>query len=92
MSAAPIVVDHLTKSFGTSRAVDDVSLTVTEGQVFGFLGPNGAGKSTTIRCLLGLYRPTSGRAAVLGHDPRRATGPSCGMSGTCPVSSACPSS
>ncbi|HPK11397.1 MAG TPA: ABC transporter ATP-binding protein [Phycicoccus elongatus] len=69
MSAAPIVVDHLTKSFGTSRAVDDVSLTVTEGQVFGFLGPNGAGKSTTIRCLLGLYRPTSGRAAVLGHDP-----------------------
>ena len=46
-----------------------MSLTLRQGQVFGFLGPNGAGKSTTIRCLLGLYRPSSGRARVLGHDP-----------------------
>ncbi len=69
MTTPPITLDQLTKVFGSRRAVDGVSLTVPEGQVFGFLGPNGAGKSTTIRCLLGLHRPTSGRAVVLGSDP-----------------------
>ncbi|MEI2775380.1 MAG: ABC transporter ATP-binding protein [Tetrasphaera sp.] len=69
MSTPPISLDRLTKAFGSRRAVDEVSMTVPEGQVFGFLGPNGAGKSTTIRCLLGLYRPTSGTARVLGSDP-----------------------
>ncbi len=69
MTDPPVVVDHLTKTFGKGRGIADVSLTVEQGQVLGFLGPNGAGKSTTIRCLLGLYRPTSGRARVLGHDP-----------------------
>ena len=69
MTAPPIHIDHLTKTFGRRRGVTDVSLTVEEGQVFGFLGPNGAGKSTTIRCLLGLYRPTSGSVCTLGHDP-----------------------
>ena len=64
----PIVTEHLTKTFGHSRGIIDVNLTLQEGQVFGFLGPNGAGKSTTIRCLLGLYRPGSGRARVLGSD------------------------
>ncbi|BBX17236.1 ABC transporter ATP-binding protein [Mycolicibacterium duvalii] len=58
----------LTKRFGDLVAVDDVTLTVTPGEVFGFLGPNGAGKSTTIRLLLGLLRPTSGTARVFGVD------------------------
>ena len=70
--APAIVLDGLTKSFGEQRGVCDVSLEVTPGQVFGFLGPNGAGKSTTIRLMLGLYRPTSGTALVLGHDARHA--------------------
>ena len=69
MSQAPVVTERLTKTFGWGRGITDVSLTLHQGQVFGFLGPNGAGKSTTIRCLLGLYRPNSGRARVLGYDP-----------------------
>ncbi|MGV9712206.1 ABC transporter ATP-binding protein [Gordonia sp. NPDC003424] len=64
----PIVIEHLTKTFGAGRGITDVGLTVEDGEVCGFLGPNGAGKSTTIRCLLGLYRPDGGRALVLGHD------------------------
>jgi ABC-2 type transport system ATP-binding protein len=58
----------LTKRYGTTNAVADLSLRVEPGQVFGFLGPNGAGKSTTIRMLLALQRPTAGRAALLGLD------------------------
>src|SRR6476659_6603819 len=50
------------------RALEDLTIEVGEGEIFGFLGPNGAGKSTTIRLLLGLLHPTSGRASVLGHD------------------------
>lgn len=69
MSGTPVVVERLTKTFAGRRAVSDVSFQVHVGQIFGFLGPNGAGKSTTIRCLLGLYRATSGRAQVLGRDP-----------------------
>ncbi|WP_067463381.1 ABC transporter ATP-binding protein [Nocardia amamiensis] len=61
-----ISIDTLTKRFGRTTAVDDVSLEVARGEVFGFLGPNGAGKSTTIRLLLGLIRPTAGRARVFG--------------------------
>lgn len=60
--------DHLSRSFGAVRALDDVSLEVPTGAVFGLLGPNGAGKTTTIRLLLGLIEPTSGRADVLGYD------------------------
>ena len=63
--------DRLTRRFGRSRGVSDVSFAVTRGEVFGFLGPNGAGKSTTIRLLLGLYRPTSGTAALFGLNPLR---------------------
>jgi ABC-2 type transport system ATP-binding protein len=59
---------ELTKRYGRSRGVEQLSLTVPRGEVFGFLGPNGAGKTTTIRMLLGLLRPSSGSAAVLGHD------------------------
>jgi ABC-type multidrug transport system ATPase subunit len=61
---------NLTKRYGTRIvAVDGVSLTVRRGEVYGFLGPNGAGKTTTLRMLLGLVRPTSGKASVLGHPP-----------------------
>jgi ABC-2 type transport system ATP-binding protein len=61
----------LTKDYGTTRALDDVHLTVQRGEVFGYLGPNGAGKTTTIRLLLGLLRPTAGRAEVFGLDAWR---------------------
>ena len=60
----------LTKRYGDSIvAVDDLDLGVRRGEVYGFLGPNGAGKTTTLRMLLGLVRPTSGQAAVLGAPP-----------------------
>jgi len=62
-----IEVDRLTKRFGTVTALDDLSFTVEPGRVTGFLGPNGAGKSTTIRVILGLDAPTSGRALVGGR-------------------------
>jgi ABC-2 type transport system ATP-binding protein len=61
-----IVVDHLTKRFGPVVAVDDLSFHLESGSVTGFLGPNGAGKTTTLRMLLGLVRPTAGRALLFG--------------------------
>lgn len=61
-------IENLVKRFGSFTAVDNVSLTVARGEIFGFLGPNGAGKSTTIRILCGLLAPTSGRATVHGFD------------------------
>ena len=64
----PILVQHLTKRFGSFIAVDDVSFHVNSGEVFGWLGPNGAGKTTTIRMLLGLLKPTSGDAFVSGFN------------------------
>ena len=63
-----IDVQHLSRRFGAFTAVDDVSFTVGQGEIFGFLGSNGAGKSTTIRMLCGLLRPTSGTALVGGVD------------------------
>jgi ABC-2 type transport system ATP-binding protein len=68
---AIIETDRLTKHYGTSRGIEDVSLTVQRGEVFGFLGPNGAGKTTTIRTLLDLLHPTSGSARLFGLDSRR---------------------
>jgi ABC-2 type transport system ATP-binding protein len=65
---AAVHLEHLVKRFGTFVAVDNVSLDVHPGEIFGFLGPNGAGKSTTIRILCGLLAPTSGRATVGGFD------------------------
>jgi len=59
---------ELTKKFGDFTAVDGVTFRIRRGEIFGFLGPNGAGKTTTIRMLLGLLRPTSGQATVLGYD------------------------
>ena len=63
-----IEVEQLTKSYGSRRGIVDVSFDVAEGEVFGFLGPNGAGKTTTIRTLIGMLRPTSGRATIFGLD------------------------
>lgn len=65
-----IELNGLTKIYGSSRGLVELSLSVDRGEVFGYLGPNGAGKSTTIRLLLDLIRPTSGTARVLGLDPR----------------------
>jgi ABC-2 type transport system ATP-binding protein len=63
-----IEVNHLTKYYGKSRGIVDVSFAEEEGEIFGFIGPNGAGKSTTIRLLLSLIHPTSGSAKVFGKD------------------------
>ena len=70
MSAAPPVVARgLVKRYGRLVAVDRVDLTVEHGDVFGYLGPNGAGKTTSLRMLLGLIRPSEGRAELFGRDP-----------------------
>ena len=62
-----ITTRGLTKYYGKTRGVENLSMSVPEGAVYGFLGPNGAGKTTTIRCLLGMLKPTSGEASVLGE-------------------------
>ena len=69
MAPVAIQTHDLSKRYGRVRALERLSLSVDEGEIFGFLGPNGAGKTTTIRLLLGLIAPSSGRATVLGHDP-----------------------
>lgn len=66
-----IQIMSLTKYYGKARGIIDLSLSVKEGEFFGFIGPNGAGKSTTIRTLLGLISPTSGQAQVFGMDIRK---------------------
>jgi ABC-2 type transport system ATP-binding protein len=68
---AMIEVQNLHKTYGDTVAVDDVSFTVQEGEIFGILGPNGAGKTTTVECIEGLRAPDTGRISVLGLDPRR---------------------
>ena len=65
-----IVANHLSKFYGKSRGIEDLSFEVMPGEVFGFLGPNGAGKTTTIRTLLDFIRPTGGSVRVFGLDPR----------------------
>src|SRR6266478_6807926 len=67
-SSVVISTSRLTKAFGRLVAVNDLHLQVMRGDVFGFLGPNGSGKTTTIRMLLGLIRPTAGRAILFGMD------------------------
>lgn len=67
-SSNAVEIRNLTKYYGKARGIADMNLTVAEGEFFGFMGPNGAGKSTTIRLLLGLIRPSSGQAQVLGMD------------------------
>jgi len=63
-----VCTDQLTKNYGAYRALDQLTLTIPPGEIFGLLGPNGSGKSTAIRLLLGFLRPTAGTAAVAGHD------------------------
>src|ERR1043165_9927358 len=65
----------LTKNYGKSRGITDVTLEVATGEIFGFLGPNGAGKTTAIRLMLDFIRPTSGSMRTLGLEPRK-DGPS----------------
>jgi ABC-2 type transport system ATP-binding protein len=86
--APAIVAEGLTKRYGAVTAVDDLSFAVRAGAVTGFLGPNGAGKTTTLRMVLGLARPTAGRATIFGQpfaalpDPARSVGANlevCGM-------------
>ena len=71
MAEYAIEIDHLTKKFGDFTAVNDISLKIEKGEIFGLLGPNGAGKSTTINMLLGLIEPTSGTIIVEGKDIRK---------------------
>src|SRR5438445_11320250 len=69
-AAAPaIVVENLTKSYGRTRALDGLSITVAAGEIFALLGPNGAGKTTTLEILEGFRTRDTGRAEVLGLDP-----------------------
>ena len=70
-----IAVEGLTKRFGSTLAVDDLSFSVEPGRITGFLGPNGAGTSTTMRAILGLVKPTSGRTSVLGVQYRELSEP-----------------
>ena len=67
---AIIEVEHLQKRYGETLAVDDVSLAIEEGEIFGILGPNGAGKTTSVECISGLREPDGGSISVLGLDPR----------------------
>jgi ABC-2 type transport system ATP-binding protein len=71
MTKSVILVEHVRKTYGAFVAVDDVSLDVREGEIFGLIGPNGAGKTTTMECVEGIRRPDSGTIRVLGLDPVR---------------------
>lgn len=73
MSEPIIDIKDLSKFYGTARGIEHVNLEIEEGEIFGFIGPNGAGKSTTIRILLNLIFPTSGRARIMGMDVIRDT-------------------
>ena len=74
--APPLRLEHLSKHFPGRLAVDDLSITVAAGEIYGLIGPNGSGKTTTVKLATGLYRPTSGRVLVAGidlhHEPARA--------------------
>ena len=63
-----IAIEHLRKAFGTFVAVEDLSLSVAPGEIFGMLGPNGSGKTTTVNLISGLAQPTSGRVTIFGRD------------------------
>ena len=69
-----LIIEHLTKKFGNFKAVDNISLTVSKGEIFGFLGPNGAGKTTTIKMIAGLLKPDAGQISInnrnLAEEPR----------------------
>lgn len=67
---SPLQVKALTKRYGSARGVEDLSFELEQGEVFGYLGPNGSGKTTTIRCLMGLLRPTRGECFIAGRRVR----------------------
>jgi len=69
-SGSAVEIAHLRKTYGALTAVDDISFTVAEGEIFGILGPNGAGKTTTVECAVGLRTPDSGTIRLLGLDPQ----------------------
>lgn len=71
---ATLEVNALTKWYGSARGVEDVTFGVEPGEIFGYLGPNGSGKTTTIRCIMGLLRPSSGEVRVLGRRIRTGRG------------------
>ena len=71
MAAATVRAENLTKRYGSVAALNDLNLEIAQGEVVGYLGPNGAGKTTTVRLLLGLARPSSGRAEIFGLDCQR---------------------
>jgi ABC-2 type transport system ATP-binding protein len=73
MNTPIIEITDLSKFYGKTRGIEKVNLQISEGEIFGFIGPNGAGKSTTIRILLNLIFPTSGRAKIMGMDVIRKT-------------------
>ena len=82
-----IQIDGLTKTYGSRVAVDDLTVSVEPGRVTGFLGPNGSGKTTTMRCILGLTRPSAGRVTVLGRPYRELSRPMRYSSGASKTSS-----
>ncbi|USN97643.1 MAG: ABC transporter ATP-binding protein [Candidatus Nomurabacteria bacterium] len=71
--SSPVVLDinNVTKFFGKQKALEDVSLKISKGEIFGFLGPNGAGKSTTIRCITDTIRPNKGSVTIFGKDANK---------------------
>ena len=71
METTAVRTEGLTKRYGDVDALSDLSLEIPRGEIVGYLGPNGAGKTTTIRLLLGLIRPTAGRAEIFGLDCQR---------------------
>ncbi len=75
MTMASVEIRSLTKWYGRSRGIEDITFAIEPGEIFGYLGPNGAGKTTTIRCIMGLLRPSSGEVRVLGQrvKPGRGT-------------------
>src|ERR1700753_3402585 len=70
VSGLAVQITHLRKTYGTLVAVDDVSFSVAEGEIFGILGPNGAGKNTAIECAVGIRQPGAGAGGLLDLDPR----------------------
>jgi ABC-2 type transport system ATP-binding protein len=83
MGESSIVIEHLSKKYEDVTALDDLTLQVKKGELFGLLGPNGAGKTTTINILCGLVKPTTGTATVCGHDALKETAKVKDLIGVC---------
>ncbi len=83
MTESAITIEHLGKQYQDVKALDDLSLEVNKGELFGLLGPNGAGKTTTINILCGLLKPTSGSATVYGYDIQKESAKIKNLIGVC---------